>query len=273
MIKQANCKINIGLDILEKRPDGYHNIETVMIPVRGMYDTLEFERIESGFEFSSSGIVVDCPPENNLCVKAFHILEERYAIRDVKLHLHKITPFGAGLGGGAADASTAIMGINELLNLGLTKAEMISLAAELGSDMPFFIENKPTLCSGRGEVMQPIDIPALNGLWLAVVKPQFGISTAEAYGGVIPAIPQISLSERLSADISAWRDTIRNGVEPHLFGIYPQLAQIKEELYQAGAIYVSMSGSGSAMYGVFAQQPQLQFTSEMEAIHLDKMAF
>lgn len=262
MVLFPHCKINIGLDILDRRADGYHDIETVMLPVKGLCDILEIvrpdESIESagdksvcsGIDFTSSGLAVDCPSDKNICVKAYNIMAERYGIGSVRMHLHKAIPFGAGLGGGSSDAAFVIKGLNGLFGLGLDDAAMRSLAAETGSDTAFFIGDVAQIAGGRGEILSPVSLP-LSGKTLVIVKPPVGISTAEAYSGVKPQPPAIPLTQRISAGISSWRETIRNDFEGHIFAAHPELAAIKERLHSLGAVYASMSGSGSAIYGIF----------------------
>lgn len=254
MILFPDCKINIGLDILSKRPDGYHELETVMFPVHGLCDAVEIVRSDNGFEFSSGGIAVDCPAEKNICHATYMLIKERYGIGGVKMHLLKTIPFGAGLGGGSADGAYVIKGLNRLFELGLSDDQMESLAAELGSDTAFFIKDTPQIARGRGEILSDAAL-SLAGKTLVIVKPSFGISTAEAYAGIKPQIPEVPLAERISLDISQWKDHIGNAFEPHILRKYPQLQDIKDHLYSLGAIYASMSGSGSAMFGIFEKAP------------------
>ncbi len=251
---KANCKINIGLDVLRRRADGFHDLETVMVPVRGLYDELEVKRTEgTGVLFENRGLRVDCPGDKNLCIKAFHLMQERYGVGGVHLILDKRVPFGAGLGGGSSDATMTLLALNELFALHLDEATLISLAATLGSDTAFFVRNTPQLCTGRGEQMEPIELP-LKGLWIALIKPEEGVSTREAYGGVIPFLPQIPLRERLERPISTWQGAIKNDFEPHIFAAHPAIAAAKEQLLGAGAIYAAMSGSGSAVFGLFEDE-------------------
>lgn len=266
---KAVCKINIGLDILRRRSDGFHDVETLMFPVEGLYDTIGIERSAST-EFRQSGLVVDCPPEKNLCLKALRALERYVGIGPVTITLDKRVPFGAGLGGGSSDAAAVIRGLNELFGLGLSTGRMVEIAAELGSDTAFFIESRPQICSGRGEIMSPFD-PPIAGLWLAVIKPPFGISTAQAYAGVTPHIPDRPLAQRLAAPISEWQTTIVNDFERHLFALYPQLGELKRALLDAGAIYAAMSGSGSALFGLFEQKPELTFDPSI-FVHTEQIA-
>mgnify|MGYP005770757653 CR=1 FL=1 len=250
----APCKINLGLRITARRPDGYHEIETVMLPLPGLADRLTVTKRPEGIRFENRGFSVDCPPERNLCVRAARLLQQRFGIGGLEICLDKRVPFGAGLGGGSSDAATVLRVANELYGLGLPFGTLESLAAELGSDTPFFIRNTPRLCSGRGERMEPIDID-LKGLHIVVVKPPETISTAEAYAGVRPDPNGTPLRDILASAPGCWRDRLSNAFEATLFTRMPRLAELKESLYRAGAIYASLSGSGSALYGIFEQTP------------------
>lgn len=269
---KANCKINIGLDILRRRDDGYHDLESVMFPVRQLYDEITIEELcgaKSDVEFVQSGIVVDCPLEKNLCVKAFRLMQQHFDIPPVRITLDKRVPFGAGLGGGSSDATSVLLMLNDHFSLGVEQERLVELAALLGSDTPFFVHNEPQFCWSRGEKMQHVTLP-LEGLWLAVVKPPISISTAEAYGGVVPAVPAIPLRERLMRPIEEWHDLVKNDFERHLFIRYPQLAELKEMLYRSGAIYASMSGSGAALFGLFEHCPTLDVDSSIFT-HIEKI--
>ncbi len=248
---QANCKINLGLDILRRREDGFHELETVMVPVVGLYDVVEVERIEAAEPtFENRGLMVDCPAEKNICLRAWQLMHDRYGVGGVHITLDKRVPFGAGLGGGSADGTVTLLAINELFDLQLDEATLISLAAELGSDTAFFVRNTPQFCTGRGERMEPIALD-LSGLWLVLIKPDEGVSTREAYAGVKPALPAVSLRERIARPIVEWQGLIKNDFEPHIFAAHPSIAAAKAELQQAGALYASMSGSGSTVFGLF----------------------
>ena len=251
MIFFPNCKINIGLDVLRRRTDGFHDIETLMLPVTELCDILEVVPAQGrGADFSQSGLAVDCPPETNLVIRAYGLMARRYGIGGARIHLHKIIPSGAGLGGGSSDAASTIKGLNKVFGLELGTEEMEALAAELGSDTPFFIRNEPQLARGRGEILTPYP-SAIAGYRLVVVKPDIHISTAEAYAGVTPRTPSAPLSERLAGGPGAWKDVVENAFEASVFARHPQLQRIKGALYGHGAVYASMSGSGSAVYGVF----------------------
>lgn len=259
MILFPPCKINIGLDILRRRPDGYHDIDTVMFPVRGLCDSLEIISTREDAQrsaFSFSGIEVDCPQDDNIAMRAWRVMHERYGAGMIEAHLHKSIPFGAGLGGGSADAAFMLRGLNELFALGLGKSELAAVAAELGSDVPFFIYDEALQCTGRGEIMVPVDI-SISGYWLTIVKPEVSVSTAEAYAAVIPSIPSVPLAERLAQPINRWKECVTNDFEAPVFSRHPELAKIKASLYDAGATYASLSGSGSALYGIFPCPPRL----------------
>ncbi len=251
MILEANCKINLGLDILRRRPDGYHDVETVMYPVRGLFDVVEVNRTTAtGAEFRAEGLAVDCDPADNLCLKAFRTMHDRYGVDGVRIRLDKRVPFGAGLGGGSSDATAVIRAIDALFELHLDEAELIDCAATLGSDTAFFVRNTPQLCTGRGEVMSsyPID---LSGMTLVIVKPDDAVSTREAYAGISPRVPAVPLAERLRRPMSEWQRSVENAFEPSVFAAHPAIRAAKERLLAAGAVYAAMSGSGSAVFGLF----------------------
>ena len=260
MILHANCKINLGLDIVRRRADGYHDIATVMYPVRGLYDVLEVEADpsrESGIELIQRGLTIDCPAEKNICAKAYRLMHERYGVGAVRAVLEKRVPFGAGLGGGSADGTAVIVALNEIFGLNLPENQLTECAAALGSDTAFFVRNTAQLCEGRGEVMTPFEL-SLKGLWLVVAKPDEGVSTAEAYAGVTPALPAVPLAERLRRPVGEWQATVVNGFEPSVFAAHPRIALLKASLTAQGAIYASMSGSGSACFGLFADAAAAQ---------------
>ena len=251
MILRANCKINLGLDILRRRADGYHDLETVMLPVRGLYDEVEVVRMAgAGVDFRAEGLAVDCEPEQNICIKAFRLMHDRYGVDGVSIRLDKRVPFGAGLGGGSSDGTAVLLALDRLFNLHLSEAELIARAAELGSDTPFFVRNTPQFCTGRGEIMSPFPL-SLGGLTLVIVKPDEGVSTREAYAGVRPRVPSVPLAERLRRPVAEWQEIVTNDFEPHIFAAHPAIRASKRNLLDAGALYASMSGSGSAVFGLF----------------------
>lgn len=271
MIVFPNCKINLGLRVVRKRPDGYHDIETVMVPVRGLCDALEIlSDTGDGCTFTTSGLSIDGPAEKNLCVKAYNLMRERYNIGGVKMHLHKHVPFGAGLGGGSSDAVFVLRLLSDTFALNLPDAELEALAAELGSDTVFFVKNRPMLAEGRGEVLSPVELD-LAGYHILIVKPPFGVSTAEAYAGVVPAEPERPLAEILSGDIHKWKDNLRNDFELSIFRKYPEIAAIKQRLYDQGAVYASMSGSGSAVFGLFENKPETLQWPDTYFVYSDSM--
>ncbi len=239
MLLFPNAKINVGLDVLRRRADGFHDIETLMVPVEGLCDVLELTPA-AVTEFVQTGMPLDCAPEDNLCMRAWRLMKDRYRIGGVKIHLHKVIPSGAGLGGGSADAAFVIKGLNGLFDLGIETGKLEKLAAELGSDTAFFIRNQPAVATGRGEVLTPAENP-FAGKYIIIVKPEIHISTREAYSGVVPHVPEIPMRE--------------NAFETPLFASHPELARIKQELMNLGAVYASLSGSGSAIYGIFEERP------------------
>ena len=251
MILQANCKINLGLDVLRRRPDGYHDLETLMFPVYGLFDEVEVCRTAaSGVAFRAEGLAVDCDAEQNLCLRAFRLMQARYGVDGVAIRLDKRVPFGAGLGGGSSDATAVLKALDALFGLHLPEAELIACAAEMGSDTAFFVRNTPQLCTGRGEVMTPCPVD-LTGLTLVLVKPDEGVSTREAYAGIRPCVPDVPLAERLRRPVRDWQGCITNAFEPSVFAAHPAIRAVKEQLLAAGALYAAMSGSGSAVFGLF----------------------
>lgn len=251
MLYFPNCKINIGLDILRRRADGYHDIDTLMYPVMELCDGLEIvPHAGSQAILSTSGLPMECAAEKNLAVRAWRAVDERYRIGGVKIHIHKVIPSGAGLGGGSSDAAFTINALDEIFSLGMSTGEKEEIAAALGSDVPFFIRNTPALCSGRGEIMEPFDI-GLKDKRIEIIKPAVNVSTAEAYANCTPQIPARQLRERLLEPIGQWQENIRNGFEESVFATHPEIAELKQEFLHRGALYASMSGSGSAVYGIF----------------------
>ena len=257
---RANCKINIGLDILRRRPDGFHDLETVMVPVRGLFDEVHVERLpagtpaEEGVLFGQRGIAVDCSAADNTCIKAYRAVRERYNIDPVRILLDKRVPYEAGMGSASSDAAAVIVALNELFALGMDEDEMVATAARTGSDVPFFIRNTPQLCSGRGEIMSPVELP-LAGKWLVILKPSEGVPTREAYAGVRPAVPAVPLAGRLAQPLDRWQGSVKNDFEEGIFAARPAIGALKGQLLAAGALYASMSGSGSAVFGIFADEP------------------
>ena len=252
MLFFPNAKINIGLNIISKRADGYHNLESIFYPI-AWCDILEIIPSKQ-LSFESTGLTI--PGQDNLCLKAFELMESHYDIASVSMHLHKNIPIGAGLGGGSSDAAFTLMALNTIFELDLEKDQLKKMAAQLGADCPFFIYNKPSLASGIGEILNPIDLNMSN-YHLLVVKPDVFVSTSEAFSFIEPQTPSLSLLEEVKMPIEKW--TLKNDFEDRIFQHYPEILEIKKSLIQAGALYASMSGSGSSIYGIFLEKPQLKF--------------
>lgn len=246
-----HAKINIGLHVVSKRADGFHNIETVLYPVK-IYDALEMipDPQRKEVTFSMSGYAHNLGVEENLCIKAFRLLEKRFNIPAVKMHLHKNIPSGAGLGGGSSDAAYTLRLANELFDLGLNTGDLQDLARRLGSDCAFFLEEQPVYAFEKGDRFRPLSL-SLKDYHLVVVMPDLGVSTAAAYGRIVPRMPDCLLETHTASRPDTWKAVIRNDFESAIFPDYPVLATIKEALYKAGAVYASLSGSGAALYGVF----------------------
>lgn len=251
MISFPNAKINLGLHITSKRKDGYHNIETCMYPIP-LFDALEMI-LSKKQEWNSSGLEIPGNPEDNLILKAYRLMKRDFPnLPDLSFHLHKNIPMGAGLGGGSADGAFALTMMNKLFDLHLDDFFLEEYTAQLGSDCTFFIENTVKLASGRGEVLEPITID-LSGVYLVLINPGIHIGTKEAYAGVTPAPPKAKLAEVL-ADKSRWKDELVNDFEASIFPNHPEIADIKNKLYEAGAFYAAMSGSGSSVFGLFNKE-------------------
>jgi len=255
MIVYPNAKINLGLNVIERRPDGYHNIETIFYPI-GIQDVLSIEPSEtcSDYSFSSSGIVFDDDAENNLIIKAYRLLRSQYEFPPVDISLHKQIPFGAGLGGGSADAAFTLKALNELFLLNISTRKLETLASKLGADCPFFIKNTPVYAEGIGNVFSSVKV-SLKGYWMLLVKPNIHVSTAEAYAGIQPAPCQKSLNDLVKLPMKEWKNQIKNDFEKTVFEKQPQIGKIKDKMYELGALYASMSGSGSSVYGIFTDKP------------------
>lgn len=250
MLLFPNAKINIGLDIIARRPDRYHDIVTVMLPVKWC-DILEIVPASgSDTTLTVTGRRVDCPPDKNLVMKAYKALDSRVPLSPVDIFLHKVIPDGAGLGGGSADAAFTLRALNTMLSLSLTDGELASIAATIGADCPFFIYNTPMLCEGIGDRLTPVDLD-LSGLWILIVKPQVSVPTAAAYAGTTPRMPDHDIASSVKLPVSAWNGLVKNDFEPSVFAAYPAIAAVKERIASLGAIYTSMSGSGASVYGIF----------------------
>ena len=262
MITYPNAKINLGLNIVEKRPDGYHNLETIFYPIN-LQDALEVTLLEGEGEFALnvSGTPIEGEPENNLVVKAYRLLKKDYPdLPAIDIHMYKHIPTGAGLGGGSADAAFMIKLLNEKFKLELSVAKMEAYAAVLGADCAFFIQNKPVFASGIGNIFEPIQL-SLKGYFLVLIKPDIFVSTKDAFSLITPKTPVQSLKEIVRMPVETWRATMKNDFENSVFKKFPEIAAIKDKLYDMGAIYASMSGSGSSVYGIFREQ--VEFIDEI----------
>lgn len=248
MVSFPNAKINLGLDITEKRSDGFHNIESCFYPVQWT-DALEIVPSEK-LLFSSSGIQIPGEVNSNLCLKVYEVLKKNFDLPPVHIHLLKNIPIGAGMGGGSADAAFTIRSLNEQFHLGLSTEQMEDYLRPLGSDCAFFVNNQPVLAYEKGDRFKKIDL-SLKGYFISIVYPELHISTKEAYSGVVPQKPAVSVETILQKESKEWKGLLKNDFESSLFPKYPLLKEIKEYLYAKGALYASMTGSGSAVYGIF----------------------
>lgn len=278
MITNPNVKINLGLNVLRKREDGFHDLETLFVPYFGLHDTLE---IITGDDFSKTSAAifgkyasdmiaqgisedgklmitiareqgVDWDPLKDLTAKAYYILSEDFDLPPVKIFLEKTSPVGAGLGGGSADAAFALKMLNDLCSLSLSDEQLVGYAARLGSDCAFFIYNRPMIGEGRGEVLSDYELKSIEVYDLQVLVPEgVAVSTAQAYGGIVPKIPEVSLREALAMPVAQWNGVLVNDFETTVFDKHPALAAIKRSLYDSGAVYASMSGSGSALFALY----------------------
>ena len=278
MVFYPNCKINIGLRVVRKREDGYHDLETIFYPVYGLHDELEVNRVSGignrvsgvGFSFIQEGLAVDCPAEDNLIIKCYQRMRAKYPqIGDVRIRFKKNIPFGAGLGGGSSDAAHMAIALNEIFALGLTREQLAEEVRPLGADCPFFIYNTPCYAEGIGDKLTPISLD-LSGLRLIMIKPNCGVSTREAYSGIIrhPEVEgQIkqALNEGLSLEVM--HSLLINDFEKTVFPLHPEIAEIKQRLLDAGAVYAAMSGSGSTVFGLFQHDPEGSTDTQLRLLH------
>lgn len=248
MITFPNAKINIGLNIESKRLDGYHNISTIFYPIP-LCDAIEILP-SATTNLYCYGNKVDCPVEKNLVMKAYRLMAEKFNLPNVDIHLYKHIPDGAGLGGGSSDASSVALMINDMFGLGLTKPELAAIVKTLGADCSFFVYNTPMIARGIGDDLSPIPL-SLNGYKIVVIKPNVSVSTSEAYAGVTPHSPDCPIENLIYRPITEWEGSMVNDFEQTIFATHPELSAIKDSFYEAGAVYASMSGSGSAIYGIF----------------------
>lgn len=250
MILFPNAKINLGLYITRRRDDGYHDLSTCFYPVKWR-DILEIVPAHGDTTtLTVTGRKVECEPEKNLVMKAYRALDSVVPLPPVDIYLHKVIPDGAGLGGGSADAAFTLLGLNELLQLELPKKRLASIASTVGADCPFFIYNTPMLATGIGDIFTPADID-LSDYCIAIVKPHASVSTREAYSGVTPRLPSLPLDMALAMPVESWRDNVANDFEESIFPSHPEISEVKSMLYDLGAVYASMSGSGASVFGLF----------------------
>lgn len=259
MIYFPNAKINIGLYVTAKRSDGYHNLETIFYPV-GLSDILEVSvrKDVGGGEcfFKNSGIPVDCLPEENLVIKAYHLLAADYELPAVNVHLHKIIPFGAGLGGGSSDATFMLKALNECCGLNISDKKLQEYAARLGSDCAFFVANKPMFACEKGDQLEEINL-SLSAYRMMIVKPDRGVATSEAYRGIVPEKAACDLRTIAGLPVEDWKGRIMNDFEKTVIPGHPEIGEIKQKLYNVGAAYASMTGSGSAVFALFDKEKEI----------------
>ena len=278
MIQFSPCKINLGLSILEKRADGFHALETVFYPV-ALHDIVEIVPTKlavkentntiQGVSFSHTGISIPGEASTNLCVKAYQLLKADFPeISDVKIHLHKNIPMGAGLGGGSGDGTTVLKMLNNLFNLNISKELLLHYAARLGSDCPFFIYNEACHATGRGEILEPIAID-LSGYTIALVHPGIHIATAWAFQQLSPCVKEKSIAEIIKQPIETWKAELMNDFEAPVFKANPLLEKIKNNLYSQGALYASMSGSGSSLFGIFPKGTKIDSPATESSVRID----
>jgi len=249
MIVFPNAKINIGLNVVEKRSDGFHNIESIFYPIMDLFDVLEIVENED-LAFKSTGIEIPGDDDSNLCLKAFHLIKADFNIRNVNIHLHKNIPIGAGLGGGSSDGAFMLKSLNELFELNLTSVQLVKYAKQLGSDCAFFIDNVPVYAYNKGDDFEFIDLD-LSSYEIKIEYPKIHIGTKEAYTGIVPVSSQKNLKELINQPIENWKSSIINDFEKSVIPQYPLVEELKQKMYLDGAIFASMTGSGSAVYGFF----------------------
>ncbi len=267
MLTYPCAKINLGLNVIERRADGYHNLQTVFLPIP-LTDVLEVHRVaeqfhsDEGCRLVVSGTDSLCPERQNLVVKAYDLLSQYYPLPPVIAHLKKVIPSQAGMGGGSSDAAYMLRLLNEEFQLGLTIGQLQDYAARLGADCPFFVNSRadvplPVYATGIGEILQPFSAPlsTLSGMWLALVRPPVAVSTRDAYAHITPHPAAINCREVVEQPIDTWRGRLTNDFEDTVFDIHPSLRQVRDELYSHGAIYAAMSGSGSTIFGIFRDEP------------------
>lgn len=265
MVTFPNCKINLGLNILRKRADGFHDIETIFFPLP-FCDVLEIITAENKTKFINTGISGG-EIKNNLCVKAYQLLKKDFSgLPEIKMHLHKVIPAGAGLGGGSADGAFTLSLLNKKYNLNIPLNQLLVYASQLGSDCPFFLINKPALASGRGEILEEIKC-SLSEYKILIINPDIHISTKELFQQISPSIPKKKIREIIQQPIECWKDDLENDFEKPVFQHHPEIKKIKEKLYQHNAIYASMTGSGSTVFGIFNKDDEIKIPFKKEYLY------
>jgi 4-diphosphocytidyl-2-C-methyl-D-erythritol kinase len=260
LVTFPNCKINLGLNILKKREDNFHDLETVFLPVP-LCDALEILPAKKETKITITGISTG-KPEDNLCLKAFYLLKKNYSLLpEVQIHLHKTIAIGAGLGGGSSNATFTLQLLNKKFQLNIPKEKIFAYALQLGSDCPFFLINKPCFATGRGEQFETINI-SFSDYKVALVNAGIHVSTAEAFSKIIPAIPAKTIKEIIQQPVETWKEELKNDFEKCVFDKFPQVKKIKDDLYNAGAEYASMSGSGSTVFGLFKKNKTIDYIPE-----------
>lgn len=259
MIVYPNAKVNIGLAVTGKRADGYHEVATVFYPLKELRDILEINRsggAKKTCQFENTGLFIDCPEEKNLVVRAYKLLASAFDLPGIRVSLHKVIPYGAGLGGGSADAAFMLKALNEYFNLKISERGLMNYASRLGSDCPFFIRNTPAYATGRGEILEEVELN-LDGYEFLVVKPDCAVSTAEAYTDIVPKQLDYDLRELLRLPLIMWRERIKNDFEETVFRKYPEIERVKQKIYRQGALFASMTGSGSGVFGIFPKEAKV----------------
>lgn len=275
MLRFPIAKINLGLNVVERRPDGYHNLETVFYPVP-IQDALEVQLMDDGFpsavdcDIKVSNIAVEGDEQRNLVVRAYHLLKKDFPdLPRLHTHLYKNIPTQAGMGGGSSDGAAMVLLLNEAFHLGLSEQQMIDYVAQLGADCPFFILNRPAYAEGIGEKLMPIDLD-LKGWTLAVVRPAIPVSTKEAFSLITPCRPERNCKEIVMQPVESWRELLTNDFEKSVFALHPEIGAVKDELYRLGAVYAAMSGSGSSLFGLFRNA--LDLTGHFEGMYKTVLA-
>ena len=266
MVSFPNCKINLGLNILQKRVDGYHDIETVFFPIP-IYDVLEIiTSDEDKTEVNNTGIIIDSPG-SNLCVKAYHLIQKDFPqLPSIKMHLHKVIPAGAGLGGGSADAAFTLVLLDKKYKLNIPSRQLFEYALQLGSDCPFFLLNKPCIASRRGEQLEPVTL-SLAAYKMLIVNPGIHINTKNIFEKTVPFVPGKRIKEIIHQPVASWKDELVNDFEKIIEPMYPVIKELKEDMYRHGAVYAAMTGTGSTVYGIFDAGEEIDFVPGKHYFH------